>query len=222
MRRLYHHQLCPLSRKVRVVLAEKRLEFESISELGRDRRENELSDRPQETPLLTEDGGIVLIDSSAICEYLEEVYPTPPLMPSEPLAKAETRRLVAWFDSRFHSEVTLNLVGEKIYKRLVPTHGQPDSRKIRLGYAAIRQHLDYIAWLAESRTWLAGPHFSLADIAAATQISCIDYIGDVPWDKQPQVKEWYARVKSRPAFRALLTDLLPGIPPPRHYADLDF
>jgi glutathione S-transferase len=47
-------------------------------------------------------------------------------------------------------------------------------------------------------------------------------LGDIAWESAPEAREWYARVKSRPCFRPLLTDHLPGMPPPRHYANLDF
>ncbi|MEO0820795.1 MAG: glutathione S-transferase family protein, partial [Pseudomonadota bacterium] len=53
--------------------------------------------------------------------------------------------------------------------------------------------------------------------------SCLDYCGDVPWDDYPAVRNWYAVLKSRPSFRGLLADHVPGFPiPPPHYADLDF
>ena len=129
--------------------------------------------------------------------------------------------MVAWFDVKFQREVTANLIGEKILKRFM-RRGQPDSRAIRAGKTNIHTHLDYIGWLTERRTWLAGDHFSLADIAAGAHLSAVDYLGDVPWDEHEASKIWYARIKSRPSFRAILADHIPGAPPPRHYADLDF
>jgi glutathione S-transferase len=63
---------------------------------------------------------------------------------------------------------------------------------------------------------------SLADVAAAAHLSCIDYIGDVPWEAYELAKNWYARIKSRPSFRSILADHIAGMPPPKHYADLDF
>ncbi len=93
---------------------------------------------------------------------------------------------------------------------------------VRAGYSNIHYHLEYIAWLTDRRLWLAGERFTVADITAAAHISTIDYLGDVPWSKHPVAKDWYARVKSRPSMRALLTDYLPGAAPPKHYADLDF
>ena len=160
-------------------------------------------------------------DSAAICEYLEETQPEPALIAGSAGDRAEIRRLVAWFDRKFDTEVTRNLVGEKIMKRFLKL-GEPDSRAIRAGKQNIHVHLDYIAWLTERRTWLAGGTLSLADIAAAAHLSALDYIGEVPWAEHEAAKDWYARIKSRPSFRPILADHLPGEPPPKHYANLDF
>ncbi len=222
MRTLHHLWLSPFCRKVRIALAEKGLEFELKSENLWERRAEFLAINPAgEVPVLVEADGPTLVDSNAICEYLDETNHEPTLYPGDAAARAEVRRLVAWFDGKFHREVTKNLVGEKIMKRFLRL-GEPDSRAIRAGKANIRIHLQYIAWLMERRTWLAGDTFSLADIAASAHFSAIDYLGDVPWEKFEAGKLWYARVKSRPSFRAILADHIPGEPPPRHYADLDF
>lgn len=222
MRTLYHLWLSPFCRKVRIVLAEKRLEFEMAVEPVWERRDAFLAMNPAgEVPVLVEPDGAILAHSTAICEYIEAIQPQPGLTGRDPLAGAEVRRLVAWFDERFNWEVTENLVTEKIMKRVLGT-GQPDPNAIRAGLKNIHYHLDYIGYLVDRRTWLAGADFSLADIAAAAHLSCVDYVGDVPWDRHEQAKDWYARVKSRPSFRAILADSLPGLPPPKAYADLDF
>ncbi|WP_119460859.1 glutathione S-transferase family protein [Rhodospirillaceae bacterium SYSU D60014] len=222
MRLLYHFALQPFSRKVRIVLREKRLEFDLQDEKPWERRDAFLTLNPAgEVPVLVEPDGSALIGSTAICEFLDEVYPDPPMLATTPLARAEIRRLVAWFDVKFYREVTTNLLEEKIFRRLAGLGG-PASQALRAGSANIHYHLDYIAWLTDRRTWLAGDDFSLADAAAAAHLSALDYIGDVPWARHAEAKDWYARVKSRPSFRPLLTDQLPGVPPPRHYADLDF
>jgi glutathione S-transferase len=122
---------------------------------------------------------------------------------------------------KFHHEVTANLVDEKIMKRFLGL-GEPDSGAIRAGNKNIHYHLDYIGYLTERRRWIAGDELSLADLAAAAHLSCVDYLGDVPWDDHLPAKDWYARIKSRPSFRSLLGDHIPGAPPPKHYADLDF
>lgn len=223
MRTLYHHPLCPFSRLVRVVLAEKKLDFEPVVEKAWERRPDFLALNPAGLPpVLVEENGAALADSTAIVEYLEETHRETPLLPAEPLARAEVRRLVSWFGTKFFIEVTEHLVGEKVFKRLESGRNEPDSRRIRAGYANIHQHLDYVGKLTERHGYLAGGTFTLADIAAAAQISAVDYVGDVPWDQHAPAKDWYARVKSRPSFRVLLADHLPGMPPPRHYANPDF
>ncbi len=223
MRLVYHLVLSPFCRKVRLALAEKGLAFELKSENVADRRQGFLTLNPAgEVPVLVEADGAIICGAAPIVEYLEEAYPdAAPLLPSGAAARAEVRRLVDWFDGKFNREVTANLVGEKLLKRLLRL-GEPDTVAIRAGHANIRTHLDYIGWLAERRNWLAGEAVSLADLAAGAHLSAVDYAGDVPWDDFPAARGWYARIKSRPSFRPLLADYMPGAPPPRHYADLDF
>ena len=222
MRRLYHLPLCPFSRKVRLALGEKRLEVELIEEKTWERRLDFLRLNPAgDTPVLVEPTGATLADHAAIAEYLEETGPEPHLLPTDPLERAEARRLVGWFDRKFNAEVTEALVAERAMKRIMRA-GVPDSARIKAGAKAIKLHLAYIGWLVERRHWLAGERLTLADFAAAAHLSCLDYLGDVPWEVSDAAKDWYARVKSRPCFRAVLADHVPGFPPPPHYADLDF
>jgi glutathione S-transferase len=222
MRTLYHLWLSPHSRKARIVLGEKKLEFDLQTEKVWDRREGFLRLNPRgEVPVLVETDGTAISGGQVISEYLDEVYPTPPLLGRGPMERAEVRRLCDWFDQKFNDEVTRNLIDEKVMKRFLGL-GSPDSNAIRAGKVNIHHHLDYICFLIERRTWLAGEAFSLADITAGAHLSCVDYLNDVPWADHPVVKDWYARIKSRPSFRALLHDLIPGVPPPKHYLDLDF
>ena len=222
MLELYHLPLSPFCRKVRIALKEKGLRFALKTERVWERREAFLAMNPAGTvPVLVEADGAVLADSRAIVEYLEEIRPRPGFLGETSALRAETRRLVAWFDEKMYAEATRNILGEKVQKRYRGRTG-PDSGTVRAGLANIRVHLDYIAWLVERRVWLAGDSFGLADMAAAAQLSCIDYLGDVPWSRHEGARDWYARVKSRPSFRSLLDDRLPGLPPASHYDDLDF
>ena len=222
MRVLYHLSVDPGSRKVRILLSEKKLEAELKSEKVWERRKGFLRLNPAgEVPVLVEEDGTTIPDHWVIAEYLEEAYPEPSLIGAVPLDRAEARRICNWFDRKFRREVTDNLIQEKIMKRFLGL-GEPNSSAIRAGHANIHYHLEYIGWLTDRRRWLAGDDFSLADIAAASQISAVDYLGDVPWEDHKGAKDWYARVKSRPSLRPILADLIPGIVPPKHYADLDF
>ncbi len=222
MRTLHHHPVCPYSRKIRLLLAEKRLGFEVRLEKPWERREAYLALNPAGlVPTLIEDNGLIVPDSAVIAEYLDEAYPDTSLMGRTLAERVEVRRLVAWFDGRFAQDVTRNLLEEKLMKRLAG-RGHPDSGLLRLGYAGLREHLRYLGWLAETRKFLAGGTISLADFAAAAHLSALDFAGEVDWSLSAAAREWYARMKSRPSFRALLADRLPGVVPPAHYADLDF
>jgi glutathione S-transferase len=222
MRRLYHLPLSPFSRTIRLVLGEKRLEAELIEERPWERRLDFLRLNPSgEVPVLVEPDGSVIAHHTAIAEYLEETGPEPRLLPSDPLERAEARRLIGWFDEKFNAEVTQTLVAERALKRLMKA-GTPDSAKVKAGAKAVKLHFQYIGWLVERRHWLAGETMTLADFTAAAHLSCLDFLGDAPWEVSEPAKEWYARVKSRPCFRPLLADHVPGFSPPEHYSDLDF
>jgi glutathione S-transferase len=230
MRVLYHVTLSPFARKVRIVLAEKNLEFTPKLEKVWDRRPEFLALNPAgEVPVLIESDGTVLAGTAAVVEYLDEAYRETLLIGINPVDRAEVRRLTEWFDCKMNLEVTENLLGQKMMRRYgggrpgLPTGATtPNSQAIRAGHANLPYHLDYIGYLVERRRWLAGDHFSVADISAAAHLSSLDYLGDVPWEAHEPAKEWYARIKSRPSFRAILADHVPGAPPPPHYADLDF
>jgi glutathione S-transferase len=222
MRKLYHIWLCPYSRKVRLALREMGLDFDLEVEKFWERRDEFLALNPTgQVPVLIEEDGLVLCESQAICEYIDEVHPKRSLIGFDPGARAETRRLVAWFDLKFAHEVTLPLVYEKLFKRFMGLGG-PDSAVIRQAQHALRDHLGYLGWLSERRTWLAGADFGLADLTAAAHLSSLDYMNDIPWDDFEAAKDWYMRLKSRPSFRPLLAEHVPGLPAPKHYAVLDF
>ena len=219
---LLHLPLDPFSRKIRIVLGEKKITASLAVEPIWERRHEFLSINPAGTvPVFIEDDGTTISTSQAIAEYLEETSKEPALIFGTALQRAEIRRLCNWFDVKFNTEVTEYLLGEKIMKRFLGL-GEPSSETIRAGYANIDTHLGYIEYLADQRAWLAGENFSLADITAASHISCIDYLGDIAWEDYQQAKQWYARIKSRPSFRPLLQDLIPGTQPPAHYKNLDF
>ncbi len=221
MNRLYHFPLSPFSRKVRLSLAEKKVEVELVEERYWEKDSDFLRRNPAGKVPILKMGGLTMADSTAICEFLEEKHPTPALLPKAAEQRYEARRLVGWFDDKFYHEVTSKLVGERVFRKVMGT-GYPDSANVKSGAKAIRFHLDYMTTLLDERRWLAGNEMTLADFAAAAQLSCLDYISDVDWNRSEVVKDWYAKIKSRPAFRTILADQVPGFPQPRHYADLDF
>lgn len=227
---LLHHPICPHSRFVRLALAEYDLPSRLQEERVWERREDFLKLNPAgTTPVLIEEGAPPLPGGDIIAEYLDETRGSTlgefRLLPREPAARIEVRRLMNWFNDKFFEEVSGPLVMERVYRRYIPAArggGSPDTEALRAAKSNIRYHLSYIGWLVRTRDWLAGASLTYADLSAAGHLSAADYLGDVPWDEDETAKNWYARIKSRPSFRALLADTLPGLPPSQNYANLDF
>lgn len=224
-RTLHHFPLDPSSRTVRLALGEKRLAFaENPVRYWERPRELTALNASGLIPVLVEtDGGepLVLCESRAILDHLEESAPEPALLGRDPQERAEARRLLSWFDRKFEYEAGGYILHEKMEKRLLGM-GSPDLTNLRQGRDGLRTHLFYIDRLLQEREWLAGRRLSLADFAAAAHLSVIDYFGDMPWPDFPSVKTWYMKLKSRPCFRPLLQDRWPGLTPSKHYDNLDF
>lgn len=231
MRRLTHYPLCPHSRSIRLALGELRLECELAQEEPWSWRPSFLALNPSGSlPVLEMGHGVVLCGAYAISEYLSDVHPSlvadgdgVPLFPGDAEQRAESRRLVDWFHQKLDREVTREVVSEKHYQRALGAQGRaPDSQILRAVAKNLKYHLDYICFLADHRSWLAGDDLSFADLAAGGHISVLDYLGEIAWNDYPSASHWYVRLKSRPSFQALLEDYLPNQPPAAHYTDLDF
>lgn len=231
MHALTHFRLCPRSRSIRVALAEADLPFELHEEQPWQWRPEFLALNPAgELPVLTLASGPVLCGSYAIAEFVAEGAggnregpAAIELLPGDAIARAEVRRLTDWFHGKLDREVTRELLIEKVYSQArVGPRPVPDASLLRAVRANLRYHMSYLDYLAHHRRWLAGEAASFADLAAAAHLSVLDYLGEVRWEEHPAAQAWYARVKSRPSFRPLLADRLPGLPPPAYYADLDF
>jgi glutathione S-transferase len=222
MWQLYFFPLCPFSRKVRLALSEKGVGYELKREYPWDGSDAFYALNPAgRTPVLRDPGKrVTLIDSQAICEFFEETVDKAPLILGTAAGRAEIRRLTALFDESFFGDVTYPLLHEKMKKRLVLKQ-PPDSKALRNAMRLAHEHLEYIDWLINTRRWLAGAQMSLADFAAAAQISVADYLGGIDWSGHDEAHGWYRVMKSRPSFRPLLSEKMEGIPPPSHYADVN-
>lgn len=218
---LVQHSVSPISRKVRIMMSEKKMLFVLREEEPWNLSQECYKLNPAgELPIFVYDGN-VLCGNNAICEFLEETSKDNKLLPTTPKERAEVRRLTEWFDVKFYRDVYRNVVYEKIHKRF--SCGQaPDSKILKIGYNNLAFHMEYIDWLTERMNYLAGDNFSMADISAAANLSILDYLGDVPWETYKNAKLWYSKIKSRPSFKDILKDSIRGILPARSYADLDF
>jgi len=223
MWQLYQFPLCPFSRKVRLLLGEKGVGYDLIRESPWARRDEFMDMNPAgQTPVMADPSrNLLLIDSSAICEYFEETVEQASMINGTAANRAETRRLVAWFDHQFYQEVTAPLLHERMIKRIVH-RAAPDAKVLREAMKAAIGQLDYIDFLLDHRTWIGGATMGLADLAAAAQISVADYLGGIDWKGHEQTARWYRGFKSRTSFRPLLSERMEGIVPPSYYDDVDF
>jgi glutathione S-transferase len=218
---LYHYPLCPLSRQIRVILSEKQLDCELVIEKYWQRNISLAKLNPAvEVPVLL-DKKKAICDVFAIIEYLEETFDTNRLLGEDVFENAEIRRLISWFSHKMHYEVTKYILNEKMV-RFFTAQGQPDTDVLRVAKNNLDNHIQYLNFLLNKRDWLAGNRLTHADIAAASQLSVLDYFGEINWDDIETVKSWYAVIKSRPSFRGLLQDRISGFSPSKHYVELDF
>lgn len=220
MRTLFHYPLDAFGRIIRIFLYERSLDYQPIEEYPWNRKkifsENHMF---SDLPTLVENDTLVIQGAYSIVEYIEYNYRAQ--NKGSIRNKIEIDRITSLFNIYFFAEVTNKVIYEKITKKYIEK-AAPDSSSIRKGSQNIAKYFEYIAWLMNRRNWLAGDDFSLADISAAAHVSCLDYVDSIEWEKFPEVKDWYVRVKSRPSFRDILNDKIPNIKPPEHYVNLDF
>ena len=219
---LHHYPLSPSSRFIRLQCSEYRFDITLRTQVPWLRDDAFLALNPAgEVPVLEDESLGVVCGARVISEWLEEIVELNKLMPKHAGQRAEVRRLIDWFETKFMLEVSRPLIKERIIKRFVS--GQPASSTImRAALTNAQIHMNYIEWLSAQNPWLAGPDMTLADLVAAAHLSVLDYFGDIDWDRHLETKNWYAKMKSRPSFRELLADQIPGLPAAAHYGNLDF
>jgi len=225
MLKLLHHKLDPASRLVRLMLAEYGVEVE-LEEASLWKRGINLDaiDPAAIVPLLIGEDVSPVVGPLACIHYIEEAHapePSARLVPETAMQKAEMWRLYDWVMGKFNDEITRYFLEEKIGKR-EQKRGTPDPSALRAAKANLSEHLQYFAYLFATRRWLGGDTMTLADFALAAHLSALDYLGDIDWPAAEETRDWYARIKSRPAFRVLLGDRVVGMPAAATYADLDF
>jgi glutathione S-transferase len=213
MRRLAQLLLSPPSRFARLLIAEKRLACDLAAP----------EDLFAHLPVFIDLDGARCEGLWAIVDHLEGTYHDNPLMPEDARARAEALRLLDWAMGPFQEAVTRKIVFEKASQKFTgtPIHRAPDMQIVRNGREALGAALAMLGRLGEQNGYLTCRDCTLGDLAVAAHISALDYFGEVPWADHPTAAEWYVKMKSRPSFRTLLADRVPGQPPVSHYAELD-
>ena len=181
MTTVYDAARCPYCARVRIVVAEKAIPLDLVA-IDLERRPEWLYDKnpPAARVPVLEEGGWVLPESAVICEYLDERYPEPPLLPADPAERAAARVLVFRFDD----------LGRPYY---AVRRGE-DGAVERLGQA--------LAWLErelEERAWLTGGAFGLADVAYLPWLIRLRDLLGVDLSDLPAVSAWLERSAERPS-----------------------
>ncbi len=199
MIRLYDYPDCPFCQKVRVVLAEKDLEYERVHV---DLRKNEqkapefLKLNPYgKVPVLIDDD-IVVYDSTIINEYLNEEYPNPPLMPEDSAGRARVRLLEDFCDNSFVPPAGMVLA--EIHK----PEAERDAEKVRRYQGEVARVLARLEPLLDGKEYLVG-EFSLADVAFIPRVLILHQLGVEVESRLQNVQAWIARLRERPSVRAL-------------------
>ena len=219
---IYHYPLCPFCRLVRLAFYEKGILHSLLTEIPWERRPAFLEKNPLGTvPLIVEPDDYYLSGATTICAYLNEIRPLPDLIGETPRGRAEVRRLTEWINTTFYAEVVQPILNERVYKSL-QKKGVPDSNVLYLARQNYNVLMPYLDWLASRRTYLGGRRLSYADLAVAAHLSVLDYLGELHFEKLPDIKMWYQRMKSRKSFKSLLQDKIGGIMPSADYASVDF
>src|ERR1700761_611916 len=213
MRKLTHLLLSPPSRFARLIVGEKRLSCDLVTP----------EDLFGHLPVFVDLDGTRCEGLWAIVDHLEGTYQDFPLTPEGTNARAESLRLLDWAMGPLFETVTRRIVFEKGSQRYTgaPVTRAPDMEIVRKGREILKTILPKLGEAAETNGYLASRECSLGDLAVAAHLSALDYFGEVPWAEFPPAAEWYMRMKSRPSFRSLLSDKIPGQPPVSHYSDPD-
>jgi glutathione S-transferase len=184
---LYDAARCPYCARVRLVFAEKRLDYDPV--------EIDLDDRPAwiyaknplgKVPVLEEDGGLVLPESVVVMEYLEERFPEPALWPLDPAERALGRLMVEQFDAR---------LGDAYY---AVRRGTPGAE------AELGRRIAALDGLLEERPYLTGRDFGLADIAYLPWIARARTRLGIDLDDHAAVAAWFESLAERPSVAAEL------------------
>jgi glutathione S-transferase len=217
-----HHILCPFSRQLRIILLEKNISF-TLKSVNFWEEQNSCGTLMLgcDFPILVNKDGLKIAGIYPLIEYLEETAPAVNLIGHSIEDKANIRQQITWFNNKFYLEITQVIIKERIVN-FYTKGGEPNSKALRAAKTMLHYQMSDLEEITTREKWLAGATMSLSDIAASAQISLLDYLGDISWDKYPATKEWYAIIKSRPSFRSILNERIPGFLPSKDYSNLDF
>jgi glutathione S-transferase len=193
--KLYNTQGCPYARRTRIVLHEKRIDF-NVYEVDLNKKSEEfLSVSPYgKVPVLAVNG-VSLYESNVVNEYLNEVYETPRLLPENPEQRALARSWMAFADDYFFPF---------IYRVRLGSQRGLSEEQVREAKGKLQDSLSRLERQLEGKDYLVG-EYTLADIAHAGNLHRLRELterGDIPLQKYPNVGAWMERIESRKSYKA--------------------
>jgi glutathione S-transferase len=199
MIRLYDYPDCPFCQKVRIVLAEKDLEFERVHvdlQKGEQKSPEFLKLNPYgKVPVLI-DEDVVVYDSTIINEYLDDEYPNPQLMPEDSAGRARVRQLEDFCDNSFMPPAGF-ILGE-----LHKPEAERDADRLRRYQGEVGRVLGRLEGALDGKQFLVGD-FSLADVAFAPRVMVLGQLGVDVDPRLHNVAAWIGRLRDRPSVRGL-------------------
>ena len=191
--------------KVRLALLEKGIAFEEDASCRPSQDEAFLARSPMgKVPFVELDGGVRLVESQAICEYLEDAYPQKPLYPRDPLARAKARELIIVM------ELHLELVARRLYRQAF--FGGTISDEIKaMTEKDLGKGVRALGRLVKFSPYIAGAELTLADCSAFVHLPLITLSTKIIYGRDflegmPQVKPYLKMLGERPAFARVNED----------------
>ena len=220
MNKLFHYFLCPSSRFIRIILIEKKIDFNLFIENFSDPTEDYLFKNPAGFfPVLNTSFDENIVGSLVIVEYLQNLILPPTLMIKK--NEYEIRRLLFWFETSFKNEVIIPLLKEKVFKRF-EKNSMPSSHSIRTARANLKYHMQYFNHLIKDNDFFIDDKLSYVDLFYGASLTVLDYINELDFYDLEKLKNLYSAIKSRPSFRKILADRVVGVNPHSDYLKLDY
>ena len=218
---LYHYQLCPSSRFIRILLDEYKIEhITQLENYWKPQEEFLLINPAGHLPVLIDNSNFPIIGFNACVEYIRDMDLKPNIFPDDYRKKAEIYRLYHWFDTLFKKEVLDPIIYEKVFSRVIENL-TPNSINLRNGMQNLGFHIKYLEYLLKDKDFLVLDTITSCDFFAAANLSVLDYLGLLNLDDYPKLKVWYFKLKSRPSFKNILKDYIVGLTPHENYKLLD-
>ena len=218
---LYHYQLCPSSRFIRLLLDEYKIEhITQLENYWKPQDEFLLINPAGHLPVLIDNSNFPIIGFNACVEYIRDMDLNPNIFPDDYRKKAEIYRLYHWFDTLFKKEVLDPIIYEKVFSRVIENL-TPNSLNLRNGMQNLGFHIKYLEYLLRDKDFLVADTITSCDFFAAANLSVLDYLGLLNLGNYPKLQVWYFKLKSRPSFKNILKDYIVGLTPNENYKLLD-